>query len=80
MGTDIARAFNNNEGDIKFEVYAWDGADDNTFNAKRIVFDEFSLNEQTSTRVYEVPPPLVLMRLTKQGGTGANYHLVLIGR
>ena len=72
----IARAFNNNGGDIKFQVYAWDPDE----SIKRIIFDEFSLFEETSTRVYEAPPPLVLVRLTKVGGTGANYHLVLIGR
>jgi hypothetical protein len=72
----IARAFNNNNGDIKFQVYDWDP--DQT--GKRIIFDEFSLFEETSTRVYEAPPPLVLVRLTKVGGIAANYHLVLIGR
>jgi hypothetical protein len=72
----IARAFNNNGGDIRFQLYAWD----DVASIKRIIFDEFSLFEETSTRVYEAPPPLVLVRLTKVGGTGANYHLVLIGR
>jgi len=72
----IARAFNNNGGDIRFRVYVWD----NDVLAKRTILDEFSLFEETLTRVYEAPPPLVLVRLTKLGGTGANYHLVLIGR
>ena len=71
----IARAFNNNGGDIKFELYVWDTADP----FKRIIFDEFSLNEATKTNVYPAPPPSFLVRLTKQGGLGANYHVVLIG-
>jgi hypothetical protein len=72
----VARAFNNNGGDIRFRVYVWD----NDVSAKRTILDEFSLFEETLTRVYEAPPPLVLVRLTKLGGIGANYHLVLIGR
>jgi hypothetical protein len=71
----IARAFNNNGGDIRFQVFAWDSADP----FKRIVFDDFLLFEAFKTTVYPAVPPLVLVRLTKVGGTGANYHLVLIG-
>ena len=73
----IARAFNNNGGDIRFTVLAWDPA---TSNNLRITLDEFSLNEETTTRFYDAAPPTVLVRVTKVGGIGANYHLVVIGR
>ena len=73
----IARAFNNNGGDIKFTVFAWDPATSTEF---RIPLDEFSLNEESLSRVYEAPPPTVVVRVTKVSGTGANYHLVVIGR
>jgi len=73
----IARGFNNNGGDIKFTVFAWDP---DTSTALRIALDEFSLNEKTLSRVYEAPPPMVVVRVTKVDGTGANYHLVVIGR
>ena len=73
----IARAFNNNGGDIKFTVFAWDPNTPTTF---RIPLDEFSLNEESLSRVYDAPPPTVVVRVTKVSGTGANYHLVVIGR
>jgi len=73
----IARAFNNNGGDIKFTVFAWDP---DTSTAFRIPLDEFSLNEESLSRVYEAPPPTVVVRVTKVSGTTANYHLVVIGR
>jgi hypothetical protein len=73
----IARAFNNNGGDIKFTVFAWDP---DTSTAFRIPLDEFSLNEESLSRVYEAPPPTVVVRVTKMSGDGANYHLVVIGR
>lgn len=73
----IARAFNNNGGDIKFEVLAWDPSTPTIFS---IDLDEFSLNEETLSRVYDAPPPTVVVRVTKVSGTGANYHLVVIGR
>ena len=40
----IARAFNNNGGDIKFTVFAWDPDTSTEF---RIPLDEFSLNEES---------------------------------
>ena len=73
----IARAFNNNDGDIKFEVLAWDP---NTSTVFLIRLDEFSLNEAGLSRVYEAPPPTVVVRVTKVSGTAANYHVVVIGR
>jgi len=73
----IARAFNNNGGDIKFTVFAWDP---DTSTAFRIPLDEFSLNEESLSRFYDAPPPTVVVRVTKVSGTGANYHLVVIGR
>ena len=41
---------------------------------------EFSLDEATTSLVYELPPPSVIVRLTNGAGGGANYHVVLIGR
>jgi len=72
----IARAFNNNAGDIKFTVFAWDAATP----AKRIPLDEFSLNEARVSRVYDAPPPSVLVRVTNGAGGASNYHVVVIGR
>jgi hypothetical protein len=71
----IVRAFNNNGGDIKFTVFAWDPNP-----VFRIPLDEFSLNEEGLSRVYDVPPPTVVVRVTKVSGTAANYHVVVIGR
>ena len=48
----IARAFNNNGGDIKFEVLVWS---DTAIEVTDL--DAFSLNEAFSSRVYEAPPP-----------------------
>jgi hypothetical protein len=73
----IARAFNNNGGDIKFTVFAWDPA---TSTSLRIPLDEFSLNEESLSRVYDAAPPTVVVRVTKVSGTAANYHVVVIGR
>jgi len=73
----IARAFNNNGGDIKFTVFAWDPS---TSTAFRIPLDEFSLNEESLSRFYDAPPPTVVVRVTKVSGTSANYHVVVIGR
>jgi hypothetical protein len=73
----IARAFNNNGGDIKFTVFAWDPDTSTVF---RIALDEFSLNEESLSRVYEAAPPTVVVRVTKVAGGGANYHVVVIGR
>ena len=72
----VARGFNNNAGDITFRVFVWDS----TTSARRTVLDEFSLNEESTTRVYEAPPPSVLVRVINGSGGGSNYHVVLIGR
>ena len=71
----IARAFNNNAGDVKFTVLAWDPAP-----VKQLALDEFSLNEERTSRVYDAPPPSVLVRVTNGAGGAANYHVVVIGR
>jgi hypothetical protein len=71
----IARTVNNNGGDIKFTVFAWDDAP-----VKRLAFDTFSLNEASLSRVYDVPPPSVLLRVTNGAGGAANYQIIIIGR
>jgi len=72
----IARAFNNNAGPIKFTVFVWEGANSN----KTTLLDEFSLNEAMVSRVYEVPPPSILVRVKNGSGAASNYHVVVIGR
>jgi len=72
----IARAFNNNAGDIKFTVFAWD----DSLAAKRIPLDTFSLNEAGLSRFYDAPPPSVVVRVTNGAGGASNYHVVVIGR
>lgn len=71
----IARAVNNNAGDLTFTVFAWDAA-----LVNRIVLDEFTLNEARVSRVYDAPPPSVLVRVTNGTGGATNYHVVVIGR
>ena len=71
----IARAFNNNAGDITFTVFAWDATP-----AKRIALDTFSLNEAGVSRVYDAPPPSVVVRVKNGAGGASNYHVVVIGR
>jgi hypothetical protein len=71
----IARAVNNNGGDIRFTVFAWDPD-----SVKRIVLDEFTLNEARLSRFYDAAPPSVLVRVTNGAGGAANYQVVVIGR
>jgi len=71
----IARGFNNNAGDIKFTVFAWDDS-----TSKRMALDTFSLNEASLSRVYDVPPPSVVVRVTNGTGGSSNYQVVVIGR
>lgn len=71
----IARAVNNNGGDMKFTVIAWDPD-----AVKRIVLDEFTLNEARTSRFYDAAPPSVLVRVTNGNGGAANYQVVVIGR
>ena len=72
----ILRAFNNNAGDIKFTVFVWHGAT----SAQTTVLDEDSLNEERVSRVYDAPPPSILVRVRNGVGNASNYHVVVIGR
>jgi hypothetical protein len=74
----IARAFNNNGGPINFKVLAWGLSQ--SLPQYSLTLSEFSLDEATTSLVYELPPPSVIVRLTNGAGGGANYHVVLIGR
>ena len=74
----IARAFNNDGGSVNFKVLAWGLSQ--SLPLYSLTLSEFSLDEATTSLVYELPPPSVIVRVTKGAGGGANYHVVLIGR
>lgn len=70
----LARAVN---GDMHIDVLA------DVAPAFPIELDSFTLGGErgtvSGTRVYDVPPPSVIIRLTESGPGGSNYHVVLVG-
>ena len=64
-------------GDVKFEVRA-------NVTPVMMTLDQFTVNGEdgnlTTSRVYDVPPPSVIVRLTESGPGGSNYQLILVGK
>jgi hypothetical protein len=62
---------------VKFEVRA-------NVTPLAMTLDQFTVNGEdgnlTTSRVYEVPPPSVIVRLTESGPGGSNYQLILVGK
>jgi len=70
----LGRAVN---GDVRFQVLA------DVPPAFPITLDDFTLGGEggsvSGTRVYDSPPPSIIIRLTESGPGGSNFHVVLAG-
>jgi hypothetical protein len=64
-------------GNVKYEIRA-------NVTPVTMVLDQFTVNGEdgnlTTSRVYDVPPPSVIVRLTESGPGGSNYQLIVVGK